>query len=154
MIFIGRWVFHSIASINENGEQVYLGAKDYIASPMPYIDVNDKEAVEDEIAERKRMTEIILDVCEDGKIYTLMPIPEGATKEEIDDAVKSGEFALHDGLLCFAEVLEWEERNGEFWYNTGVEGEIFGEKADPWEKAIDENGFFNYMTTRFIKEEK
>lgn len=154
MKFIGKWVFHSIAARDEKDELIYLGAEDYINSPMPYVDETDAEAVEDELNERKRMTGIVLDVREDGKIYTLMQIPEGATKEQIDEAVESGEFTLCDGLLCSGEALEWEQRDGEFFYNTGIEGEIFGEKADPWQKALDENGMFNFMTTRFVKEEK
>lgn len=31
------------------------------------------------------------------------------------------------------------------------EGEVFGEKADSWVKAIDEDGYFTFATTRFVK---
>ena len=47
--------------------------------------------------------------------------------------------------------IAWEERNGELWYDTGIDGEVFGEKADTWVKAIDEDGYFIFATTRFVK---
>ena len=55
MSYVGKWKFHSIGVVNENDELVYMGGKEYIESPMPYIDETDFEAVEDEIKERKQM---------------------------------------------------------------------------------------------------
>lgn len=39
------------------------------------------------------------------------------------------------------EPMSWELRDKELWLNTGIEGEIFGEKSDGWVKPIDKNGF-------------
>ncbi|MBE6572086.1 MAG: hypothetical protein E7656_07560 [Ruminococcaceae bacterium] len=152
MEFVGKWVFHSIAARDDNFELIYLDAEEYIKSPMPYVDENNPDEVEDEIRERKRIAGTALEVCEDGKIYPLMAIPEEATKEDIDEAVKSGEFFLRCGMLWDGSSFDWEIRDGEPWYNTGIEGEVFGEKADPWQKALDENGLFDFMTTKFVKE--
>ena len=39
MDYIGTWVFHSIAAMNDDERGfVYLNAEDYLKSPMPYVD--------------------------------------------------------------------------------------------------------------------
>lgn len=151
MSYIGKWVFHSIGSTDENDGFVYLSAEEYLNSSMPYIDETDEEAVADELRERKSMIGMQLKICDDGKMYTLIPLPEGVTQEEVDQAVSSGQISLMDGMMTDAPK-SWEERNGEFWYNSDTEGELFGEAIDPWIKASDENGFINIFTTRFVKE--
>ena len=87
---------------------------------------------------------------EDGKLYLLMPLPEGISREEVDKAVSAGVITLLDGMMA-DRPMAWEERNGELWYDTGIEGEVFGEKADSWVKAIDKDGYFTFATTRFVK---
>lgn len=150
MSYLGKWVFHSIGVMDENDNYVYLSAEEYLSSPMPYIDETDEEAVADELKERNLMIGTQLKICEDGKMYILMPIPAGATQEEIDAAVSSGAIKLMDGMLMDKPRC-WEERDGDFWYNSEIEGEVCGETADPWLKASDENGFINMFTTRFTK---
>ena len=151
MSFIGKWVFHSIATMDESDKFIYLSAEEYLNAPMPYIDETDEEAVKDEIKERKGMIGMQLKICEDGKMYSLLPLPEGVTQEEVDAAVSAGHIPLMDGMMT-EKPSAWEERDGEFWYDTGMEGEMFGEKADSWVKASDENGFITIFTTRFVKE--
>ena len=55
MRYVGKWVFHSIGTVADSDEMVYLGAEDYLKSPMPYIDETDEEAFADELRERKNM---------------------------------------------------------------------------------------------------
>ena len=43
MDYIGKWKFHSIMTYDENNIPVFLNAEEYLNSPMPYIDENDKE---------------------------------------------------------------------------------------------------------------
>lgn len=150
MNYIGKWTFHSIGNMDENDKLVYLSAEEYLKSPMPYIDETDEEAVADEMKERKTMIGTMLKVCENGEMYTLVPLPEGVTQEEVDEAVNAGAIKLMDGMIVDGPK-SWEERSGEFWYDSGIEGEVFGEKADPWVKGSDENGFINIFTTRFTK---
>ena len=57
---------------------------------------------------------------------------------------------LLDGMMT-DRPMAWEDRGGELWYDTGIEGEVFGEKADSWVKAIDEDGCFTFATVRFVK---
>ena len=150
MSYVGKWVFHSIASTDENDNFVYLSAEEYLKAPMPYIDETDEDEVQNEIKERKSMIGSQLKICDDGNMYMLMPIPEGVTQEEVDEAVSAGEIKLVDGMMTDSPS-KWEERNGEFWYDTGIEGELFGEKADSWVKASDDEGFISIFTTRYTK---
>ena len=53
MRYAGKWVFHSIGTLHNSDEMVYLGAEDYLKAPMPYIDESDEEAVADEMKEKK-----------------------------------------------------------------------------------------------------
>ena len=151
MNYIGKWVFHSIGELGD-GYIRYLNAEEYLASPMPYVDENDEEAVADELAERKKMIGMELRVLEDGTLYVLMPLPEGVSKEEVDAAVKAGEITLYDGMMC-DRPLRWEERDGALWFDSGIEGEVYDEDADTWVKATDNDGYFTFITTRFVKGE-
>ena len=150
MSYVGKWVFHSVMSLDENDERVFLTAEEYLASPMPYVDESDPEAVADEIKERKSLIGTVIKVCEDGKLYMLMPLPEGVSEEEVDAAVAAGAINLVDGMICDHPMV-WEERGGELWYDTGIEGEVFGEASETWAKAIDDDGFFTFMNFRFTK---
>lgn len=142
MSYIGKWVFHSIGTISDSDEMVYLNAEDYLKSPMPYIDETDEEAVSDELRERKTMIGTQIEICEDGKLYMLMPLPEGVTKEEVDAAVAEGQISLRDGMMV-GSVETWEEREGLLWYTTAL-------SEDGWTKGSDD-GFVFFMTVRFVK---
>ena len=151
MDHIGTWVFHSIAAMNDDESGfVYLSAEDYLKSPMPYVDETDEEAVADEMKERKKMIGMQVKICEDGKLYLLSPLPEGVSQEEVDQAVSAGVITLLDGMMTDRPIA-WEDRSGELWYDTGIAGEVFGEKADSWVKAMDEDGYFTFAATRFVK---
>ena len=143
MSYVGKWVFHSIGTVADSDEMVYLGAEDYLKSPMPYIDETDEEAVSDELRERKTMIGMQIEICEDGKLYMLMPLPEDATKEEIDAAVASGEISMRGGMIA-GGTESWEERDGVLWYTTDL-------SEDGWTKGSDEDGFVCFMTVRFVK---
>ncbi len=151
MNYVGKWKFHSIGEFGEDGIR-YMNAEEYLASPMPYIDETDAEAVADEIAERKKMIGTEIRVLEDGTLYMLMPLPEGVSKKEVDAAVAAGQISLYDGMMC-ERPMRWEERDGALWFDTGIEGEVYGEKADSWAQATDGEGFFNFINIRFVKGE-
>ena len=144
MSFVGKWFFHSIGSVDENGDFIYLNAEDYLNSPMDYIDESDEEAVADEIRERKQMTGSAIEVCDDGTLYMMMPIPEDASESEIEEAVKVGEIELRNGMIS-DKAFPWEERNGELWFDAGIEGEA----GSSWINPIDEEGFFKFITIRY-----
>lgn len=143
MSYVGKWRFHSIGTINENDEMVYMNAEEYLDSPMFYIDETDAEAVADEMKERKQTIGGQLAICEDGKLYMLMPIPEGVSQTEIDKAVAAGHIKLYDGMIT-DDPFAWEERNGELWINMNI-----GE--DDFVQVSGENGYLTLMTTRYTK---
>ena len=145
MSYVGKWVFHSIGMVNDSDEVVFLSAEEYLKAPMPYIDESDEEAVADELKERRQMIGGQIAVCEDGKLYMLMPLPEGVSKEEVDKAVKAGVIKLYDGMMT-DDPKAWEERDGELWLEVGE-----GMSEDGWVKLSDDDGNLLFMTTRYTK---
>lgn len=143
MSYIGKWIFHSIGVIADSDEMTYLSAEDYLKSPMLYIDETDEEAVSGELRERRAMIGMQIEICEDGKLYMLMPLPEDVSKEEIDAAVAEGELSLHGGMMIGGVQL-WEECDGELWYTTEL-------SDDGWTKGSDDDGFVFFMTIRFVR---
>ncbi len=147
MNYVGKWVFHSIGAMSEDDEMVYMNAEEYLASPMLYIDETDEEAVAEEMKDRKQVIGGRLDVCEDGTLYMLVPIPEGVSQEEVDAAAAAGQIMLRDGMLT-DEPKKWEERDGELWLEVG-----FGMSDDGWVKMSEEGELLQFMTTRYVKAE-
>ena len=145
MSYVGKWVFHSIGTVNDSDEAVFLGAEEYLKAPMPYIDESDEEAVADELKERRNMIGGQIAVCEDGKLYMLMPLPEGVSEEEVDKAVKAGVIKLYDGMMT-DDPKAWEERDGELWLEVGE-----GMSEDGWTKISDYDGHLLFMTTRYVR---
>lgn len=145
MSYVGKWVFHSIGTVNDSDEAVFLGAEEYLKAPMPYIDESDEEAVADEQKERRNMIGGQIAVCEDGKLYMLMPLPEGVSEEEVDKAVKAGVIKLYDGMMT-DDPKAWEERDGELWLEVGE-----GMSEDGWTKISDDDGHLLFMTTRYVR---
>ena len=147
MSYVGKWVFHSIGMVNDSDEVVFLSAEEYLKAPMPYIDESDEEAVADELKERRKMIGGQIAVCGDGKLYVLMPLPEGVSKEEVDKAVKAGVIKLYDGMMT-DDPKAWEERDGELWLEVGE-----GMSEDGWVKLSDDDGNLLFMTTRYVRAE-
>ena len=145
MSYVGKWVFHSIGMLNDSDEVVFLSAEEYLKAPMPYIDESDEEAVADELKERRKMIGGQIAVSEDGKLYMLMPLPEGVSKEEVDKAVKAGIIKLYNGMMT-DDPKAWEERDGELWLEVGE-----GMSEDGWAKLSDDDGNLLFMTTRYTK---
>ena len=145
MSYVGKWVFHSIGMVNDSDEVEFLSAEEYLKAPMPYIDESDEEAVADELKERRNMIGGQIAVCEDGKLYMLMPLPEGVSEEEVDKAVKAGAIKLYDGMMT-DDPKAWEERDGELWLEVGE-----GMSEDGWVKLSDDDGNLLFMTTRYTK---
>ncbi len=145
MSYVGKWVFHSIGMVNDSDEVEFLSAEEYLKAPMPYIDESDEEAVADELKERRNMIGGQIAVCEDGKLYMLMPLPEGVSKEEVDKAVEAGVIKLYDGMIT-DDPKAWEERDGELWLEVGE-----GMSEDGWVKLSDDDGKLRFMTTRYTK---
>ena len=141
MSYVGKWMFHSIGTVDdETCERIWLNAEEYMDSPMLYIDETDEDAVADEIKERKRTVGMLLEVCEDGKLYVLMPLPENVSQEEVEAAVKAGVINVRDGMIT-DEPCVWQERDGELWVNLG--------SSDEFQQFSGDGEFLTMVTTRF-----
>lgn len=145
MSYVGKWVFHSIGMVNDSDEMEFLSAEEYMKAPMPYVDESDEEAVADELKERRQMVGGQIAVCEDGKLYMLMPLPAGVSQEEVDQAVKAGIIQLYDGMMT-DEPKAWEERDGALWLEVGE-----GMSEDGWVKISEGDGYLCFVTTRYVK---
>lgn len=141
MSYIGKWKFHSIGTVDdETYERVWLIGEEYMNSPMPYIDETDEKSVADEMKERKKTVGMLLEVCEDGNLYVLMPLPEGVSKEEIEAAVEAGVIKVRDGMMTDDPFI-WEERDGELWVKMG--------RTDDFMQFSGDDEFLTMVTTRF-----
>ena len=121
MSYIGKWRFHSIGVINEAGNLTYMNAEEYINSPMPYIDETDEEAITSEMRERKQITSSLIEICDNGKLLMLIPIPKEEYESYLAELESGGEKELRPGMICM-RCSDWEERNGELWFDSGIEG--------------------------------
>ena len=73
---------------------------------------------------------------EDGFMNTLMRVPE----DKIELAKSQGAVIDEDGFAAI-EQTTWKEKDGKFYYDTKVNGEVLGETVDPFtEIPVDENG--------------
>lgn len=141
MSYIGKWKFHSIGTVDdETYERVWLNGEEYMNSPMPYIDETDEKSVADEMKERKKTVGMLLEVCVDGNLYVLMPLPEGVSKEEIEAAVEAGVIKVRDGMMTDDPFI-WEERDGELWVKMG--------RTDDFMQFSGDDEFLTMVTTRF-----
>jgi len=147
MSFLGKWKFASMMSFSDEGERVWLTPEQLMAQP---IEEEDEEVASHEKKERQQMIDTVLEVAEDGKMYALMPIPADVPQEEIDEAVKKYGIKLRNGYMEM-EAHEWEDRDGVFYYNSGIRGEFLGEETDPWLKGSDEEGNLMLMFTKYVR---
>ena len=78
--------------------------------------------------------------AEDGMLNTLMFVPEEMRQE----AAKQGVEVREDGYAA-VESTVWKEENGKIYYDTKIEGEVLGEKADSFaEIPVTEDGCLLY----------
>ena len=78
--------------------------------------------------------------ADDGVLNTLMFVPE----EMREEAAKHGAVVREDGYAP-VESTTWKESDGKFYYDTKIEGEVFGEKVDSFaEIPVTEDGCLLY----------
>ena len=125
---IGKWnIAESMQFNDEKGCMEWAKVEDILA----------KEDVDREIA---MLAKSIVLFEEDGNLVFLTPLPEGVSQAEVDAAVAAGQIKLRDGMML-TQQKHWKVENGKNMADTGVEGEVLGEKVGPWEeiKEVDEN---------------
>ncbi len=147
MSYVGLWKFGSVSALDENDQWVSLDAEQYMARP---INSTDEDMIDHEKQTRQNVINTMMDVCEDGKIYVLLPIPEHVTKEMIDEAVSSGKVTIRGDLMVMGSY-DWEDRDGVLYFDTGIEGEVVGEKVSSWAKGSDDDGNLKLLFTKYVR---
>jgi hypothetical protein len=61
---------------------------------------------------------------EDGIMKTVAPIPVGASKEEVEEAVVAGKIALYDDGRGIISKAPWKEEDGKAMIETATERSI------------------------------
>ena len=125
MKYLGRWRIHNCMSFDEENGVVYKTLDEML----------EQDPADDTAAQMKNT---VIEFTEDGSILTLMRIPEGTPQEALDQARASGMVILDDGFAVL-ESKQWKEEDGQVKFDSGIQGEIMGEKADPW-VPVSENG--------------
>lgn len=86
--------------------------------------------------------------ADDGALNTLMFVPEEMKAE----AAKHGVDVRDDGYAVI-DSTQWEERDGKFFYDTKIEGEVLGEKVDTFiEIPVIDGGCLKYSHGMIILE--
>lgn len=123
MNIIGKWKikeFHLPTPIDE---------RDYTSEdPSEAIRVYTPETLpdEEEYEDFAKMARTFFEFTPDGKLDTLMPIPE----EMYEQAQKEG-LEIRDGFAVIGSTM-WKEKDGKFFYDSKIEGEVLGEAVDPF----------------------
>lgn len=124
---VGKWRVAEMMSFNEEKEC------------MEWTKVEDLLSRDDADKDTFLMGKMQMMFAEDGTITMLTPIPEGASQEEVDAAVKSGQITLKDGMMLMGEN-HWKVEDGKNMADTGLEGEVMDEKVGPWEELKEVDG--------------
>ena len=135
--FIGKWRVAEMLWYNEKKED------------FEWLKIDDFMALPDLDKEYAQAAQAIMEF-DDNKIYMLVPIPEDVTQEEIDEAVKSGELELRNGMM-YAECFDWKIENGKAYFDSQEEAEVLGEKISPWHEIEEVGDMIEFMTYRFTK---
>lgn len=85
-----------------------------------------------------KMAKVIIEFLPDGTMNTLLPVPEELVNQCLEDGMK-----IVDGVAII-DSTTWKEKNGEYFYDTKIEGEIFGEKVSSFEKLEIEDDCILY----------
>ena len=100
----------------------------------------DNPATDERFEGSAELMQYLTEFAEDGVLNTLMFVPE----EMREEAAKHGAVVREDGYAPI-ESTTWKEADGKFYYDTKIEGEVFGEKVDSFaEIPITEDGCLLY----------
>ncbi|MBR4554275.1 MAG: hypothetical protein IKO27_01635 [Ruminococcus sp.] len=123
-------------------------AQQFDPKTLKLVDKNVEDILADESLDddEKQMLYAKFLFTEDGWMKTLLPIPENAPKEEIEEAVASGEVEMYDDKTMVIEKKAWKEEDGKFKYDSGTKGEVLGEAIDPWMEITETDSGIKLFT--------
>jgi len=86
-----------------------------------------------------------VEFTDDHKVRMYAPLPPDVSQAEIDEAVKSGQVKIVDGMIFDGGEKEWKFVKGEYWYNTEEQRKLFDEPVSPWDKITpDAEGHIDF----------
>ena len=105
------------------------------------------EIDDEEYADSLQGFEAVIEFTDDHRVVEWLKMPAGVSEEEIKAAVEAGEImAAKDGFFATG-AKEWKALNGKYYYNSGEERELFGEKQSPWDELkTDEEGLLDFAS--------
>ncbi|MBR3298389.1 MAG: hypothetical protein IKI64_04215 [Clostridia bacterium] len=90
----------------------------------------------------------------DGRVITAMKLPEGVSREEIEQAVAAGQIELYgEDRFTTGETQEWKLEDGKLMYDTGISGEVLGEPVSSWVEIEEVDGAIELPLMRLIRAE-
>lgn len=135
---IGKWKIDEILMFDEQ------------ASDMAWVKVTDALKNPDLDEDYVKTANSIIEFSDNGLMEILFPIPDELSKEEIDEAIASGEVYMKNGMLV-VEKFDWKIKDGKPYYDSKSEDEVLGEKTDPWVEFKETPDGYEIMTFRIVK---
>lgn len=133
----GLWKVDKILGFDDDFNQVWKDAQAMIDDPS--VDEDEKQAAK-----------ALVEFGDDGFVRMMMPLPEGVTQAEIDEAVAAGEIEV-SGDMMVAEKHPYKEEDGKVLYDSGTQGEAFGEEVSPWLEIKETENGIEMFTFKLIK---
>ena len=93
---IGFWKLAEVMRFDENFNRSWQKVEDVMAD----------ESLDDS---DKNILATVMELTPDGRLLLMMPLPEGVTQEQIDEALASGELKLHENGMMIYETHPWKE---------------------------------------------
>ena len=129
MDIIGKWRIAFMPKMDEENGVVWVPA-----------DVIREEAARAQDKELLILLDSIYIFEPDGRLVTVMKLPEGVSQEEIDQAVADGEIKLYGDDMYSTESQAWKLEDGKVMYDTGITGEVLGEPVSSWIEVEEIDG--------------
>lgn len=133
---LGLWKMKKVISFDEDFNMKYITMEEMLEKD------DDKDA--------KIIAISVWDFTPDGNI--VMKIPIDKTEYTVEQLEAEG-MKVIDGYIITSDGKHWKEENGEVYADTGMKGEVLGEKVDGWEKLeLDEEGLLPMMGKMYLCE--
>ena len=110
MDICGLWKVREMHLVTPDGEKVFTA---------------DSQVDNDMYAEIVQMCKYIMEFAPDGTLNTLLFVPE-----EVREEAKNQGADIRENGYAVLESTVWKEEDGKFYYDTGIQGEVLGEKVD------------------------
>ena len=79
----------------------------------------------------------------DGFAKSIMKIPREVTRDQISQALETGELELFGEDMMVVDKHNWKSENGKYYYDSGISG---------WVEITYENGMIELLSNRWIRE--